>query len=153
MASKLKTYQTSRAFYDLAIAAPSMKAALEGWGGGSNLFHQGVAKKTDDPDVVAATLAKPGVVLRRPRGPTGVSPSTPTYPPSWGPGKPKADAEIAIRDQRSERRPGSARRPPGNQHRILKRSRSGAKKPPWRKSANGATKLFERADRSRQGQA
>lgn len=31
MARKLKTYQTSLGFYDLAIAAPSMKAALEAW--------------------------------------------------------------------------------------------------------------------------
>ena len=55
MARKLKTYQTSLGFFDLAIAAPSMKAALEAWGAGSNLFHQGVARETDDPDVVAAT--------------------------------------------------------------------------------------------------
>lgn len=40
MARKLKMYQTSLGFYDLAIAAPSMKAALEAWGAGSNLFHQ-----------------------------------------------------------------------------------------------------------------
>ena len=44
MARKLKTFQTSVGFYDLAIAAPSMKAALEAWGAGSNLFHQGVAR-------------------------------------------------------------------------------------------------------------
>jgi hypothetical protein len=29
-------------FFDLAIAAPSMKAALEEWGANSNLFHQGL---------------------------------------------------------------------------------------------------------------
>jgi colicin import membrane protein len=71
MARKLKTYQTSLGFYDLAIAAPSMKAALEAWGAGSNLFHQGMAKETDDPDVVATAMAKPGVVLRRPAGSDG----------------------------------------------------------------------------------
>jgi colicin import membrane protein len=71
MARKLKTYQTSLGFYDLAIAAPSMKAALEAWGAGSNLFHQGVAKESGDPDVVAATMSKPGVVLRRPVGSDG----------------------------------------------------------------------------------
>ena len=71
MAKKLKTFQTSLGFYDLAIAAPSMKAALEAWGAGSNLFHQGVAKETDDPDVVAATMSKPGVVLKRPAGSNG----------------------------------------------------------------------------------
>jgi hypothetical protein len=65
MARKLKTYQTSLGFFDLAIAAPSMKAALEAWGADSNLFHQGAARESDDPDVIAATLKKPGVVLRR----------------------------------------------------------------------------------------
>ncbi|PIT02446.1 TolA protein [Bradyrhizobium nitroreducens] len=68
MARKLKTYQTSLGFFDLAIAAPSMKAALEAWGADSNLFHQGAAKESDDPDVIAAAMAKPGVVLRRPVG-------------------------------------------------------------------------------------
>ena len=59
MARKLKTYQTSLGFFDQAIAAPSMKAALEAWGADSNLFHQGAARESDDPDVVAATMAKP----------------------------------------------------------------------------------------------
>jgi hypothetical protein len=71
MARKLKTYQTSLGFFDLAIAAPSMKAALEAWGADSNLFHQGAAKESDDPDVIAAAMAKPGVVLRRPVGSNG----------------------------------------------------------------------------------
>jgi colicin import membrane protein len=65
MARKLKTYTTSAGFFDLAIAAPSMKAALEAWGSRTNLFHQGFAKEADDPDTVAAAMAKPGVVLRR----------------------------------------------------------------------------------------
>jgi hypothetical protein len=68
MPRKLKTYQTSLGFFDQAIAAPSMKAALEAWGADSNLFHQGAAKESHDPDVIAATMAKPGVVLRRPVG-------------------------------------------------------------------------------------
>jgi colicin import membrane protein len=71
MARKLKTYQTSLGFFDMAIAAPSMKAALEAWGADSNLFHQGVAKESDDPDVVAATVSKPGVILKRPVGSDG----------------------------------------------------------------------------------
>ena len=71
MARKLRTYQTSLGFFDLAIAAPSMKAALQAWGSDTNLFHQGFARETDDPAIVAATLAKPGVVLRRPVGSDG----------------------------------------------------------------------------------
>ena len=80
MAKKLKTYETSLGFFDLAIAAPSMKAALEAWGADSNLFHQGAAKQSEDPDVVAATMAKPGVMLKRPAGVRmGPSRSMPSY--------------------------------------------------------------------------
>jgi hypothetical protein len=71
MVRKLKTYQTSLGFFDQAIAAPSMKAALEAWGADSNLFHQRAAKESDDPAVIAATMKKPGVVLRRPVGSDG----------------------------------------------------------------------------------
>src|ERR1700754_4927749 len=71
MARKLKTFVTSIGFYDMAIAAPSMKAALEAWGARQNLFHQGTAEETEDPAVVAATMAAPGVVLRRPVGSKG----------------------------------------------------------------------------------
>jgi colicin import membrane protein len=65
MARKLKVYQTALGFFDQAVAVPSMKAALEAWGSNSNMFHQGAARETDDPEIVAATMAKPGVVLRR----------------------------------------------------------------------------------------
>ena len=71
MARKLKSYQTSLGFFDLAIAAPSMKAAAEAWGGNTEDFGRGFAKQTDDPEIVAATMAKPGVVLKRPVGSNG----------------------------------------------------------------------------------
>jgi hypothetical protein len=31
-------------------------------------FHQGFAKEADDPKIIAAALAKPGVILKRPVG-------------------------------------------------------------------------------------
>ena len=68
MARKLKVYQTSQGFYDLLVAAPTMKAALEAWGAGSNLFQQGDARLSNDSKAVAAATKKPGVVLRRPIG-------------------------------------------------------------------------------------
>jgi hypothetical protein len=49
-----------------------MKAALSLWSSRSNLFHTGFAKETHDAAIVAATLARPGVVLRRPVGSQGV---------------------------------------------------------------------------------
>jgi hypothetical protein len=124
MARKLKTYQTSLGFFDLAIAAPSMKAALEAWGAGSNLFHQGVARETDDPDVVAATMSKPGVILRRPAGSSG---------------RFAEHSDLPTGDEagggRENRRPKAKKRPPpeisekaaGKLHWILSGSRSGTR--------------------------
>jgi hypothetical protein len=110
MARKLKTYQTSLGFFGQAIAAPSMKAALEAWGADSNLFHQGAARDSDDPDVVAATMAKPSVVLRRPVGSTGPFREHAELPAKLGLGgkpekvprkpeglKPKTDVALASR--------------------------------------------------------
>lgn len=71
MPRKLKTYLTTSGFFELAVAAPSMKAALEIWGSKSNQFQQGFAKETTDPEIVGATMAQPGVVLRRPIGSRG----------------------------------------------------------------------------------
>ena len=78
---KLKTYQTSLGFYDQAIAAPSMKAALEAWGASSNLFHQGAAKETDDPDIVAATMASRAWCSGVRSDPAARSPRTPRCRP------------------------------------------------------------------------
>jgi len=55
-----------------------MKAALEIWGARGNLFHQGFAKQTDDADIVKATMAKPGVILRRAVGTKAHSTRIPT---------------------------------------------------------------------------
>lgn len=71
MARKLKTYITNLGFFELAIAAPSMKAALDAWGMSHNAFQHGFAKQTEDRAIVAATQAKPGVVLRRAVGTSG----------------------------------------------------------------------------------
>jgi len=115
MARKLKTYQTSLGFFDQAIAAPSMKAALEAWGADSNLFHQGAAKESDDPDVIAATMAKPGVVLKRPVGtdgpfgehaglPTGLVRSRPAHHGRAPKARPPKSAAAAPVDKTAERK-------------------------------------------------
>lgn len=104
---KLKTYQTSLGFYDQAVAAPSMKAALEAWGASSNLFHQGVAKETDDPDIVAATMASPGVVLRRPVGSDGPFTESAELPTDLAEGeaKPKRKAKPSKRPAKTAKTP------------------------------------------------
>jgi hypothetical protein len=107
MARKLKTYQTSLGFFDLAIAAPSMKAALEAWGADSNLFHQGAAKETDDPDVIATAMKKPGVVLRRAVGSDGPFGEHAELPTNLGDGErpTKARKSVSHRPKKSPSHP------------------------------------------------
>lgn len=129
MARKLKTYQTSLGFYDLAIAAPSMKAALEAWGAGSNLFHQGVAKESDDANVIAATMSKPGVVLRRPVG-------------SDGPFREHADLPTDL--------PGGGPKP--RRKKTLAKPKEQVPRPTDDKAARKAAVAFEREQRRRENQ-
>jgi colicin import membrane protein len=118
MPRKLKTYQTSQGFYDLTIAAPSMKAALEAWGASSNLFHQGFAKESEDSKVIAAAMAKPGIVLRRPVGsdtafsehsglPSAASLDAPQRQGKAKPEKAKPAKEQKV-DEKAERRAAAA---------------------------------------------
>jgi len=129
MARKLKTYETSLGFFDLAIAAPSMKAALEAWGANSNLFHQGAAKQSEDPHVIAATMAAPGVVLKRPVG-------------SSGPFKEHADLPADLAGDDGSKKSG--RKPARQKH--SKRSND---QPADRKAAVAFEKEQERRERER----
>jgi colicin import membrane protein len=71
MSRTLKTFITNLGFFELAVAAPSMKAALEAWGMGHNAFQHGFAKQTDDLKIIAAATEQPGVVLKRAVGSSG----------------------------------------------------------------------------------
>ena len=71
MPRALKTFVTNLGFFELAIAAPSMKAALEAWGMGHSGVQHGFAQQTDDPKIIAAATAQPGVVLKRAVGSNG----------------------------------------------------------------------------------
>jgi colicin import membrane protein len=71
VAKKLKVFRTSMGFFELAIAAPSMKAAAEAWGTDPDIFRRGFAEQTEDRKIVEAAMAAPGVVLRRPVGSDG----------------------------------------------------------------------------------
>ncbi|MDX3967382.1 MAG: cell envelope biogenesis protein TolA [Bradyrhizobium sp.] len=139
MPRKLKTYQTSLGFYDQAIAAPSMKAALQAWGASSNLFHQGAAKETDDPDIVAATMAKPGVVLRRPVGSDGPFTESAELPTDLGEGEGKSE-------RKPKRKPNS---------KSTKRPAKTARKPPRKiddQAARKAAIAFEKEERRREAE-
>jgi len=128
MARKLKTYLTSVGFFDLAIAAPSMKAALQAWGSNANLFHQGFASEVADGPAVEATMAKPGIVLRRPVGTNKPYEEDASLPASLADGRgdaprqrkpeerpprkiaPRVARKAALDDEREERKREAARR-------------------------------------------
>ena len=130
MAKKLKTYKTSLGFFDLAIAAPSMKAALEAWGADSNLFHQGAAKQSEDPDVVAATMAKPGVMLKRPVGSNGPF---------------KEHAELPTDLGEATARPPKAARKPAN-----RKPKKTSSRPADKAAEQKAAVAYEREQRNRE---
>lgn len=67
-ARKLKVYRTSAGFYDVFVAAPSQKAAIEAWGADPKTFARGNAEIITDPALTAEPLAKPGVVIGKKRG-------------------------------------------------------------------------------------
>jgi hypothetical protein len=167
MARKMKTYQTSLGFFKQA-AAPSMKAALEAWGADCNLFHQGAAKESHDPDVIAASMTKPGVVLKHPVGSSGPLRSMPNCPgisPATAERRrPAARLEAAGRKSTRRRpstgrriaRPRSRSRRSGRGERAkaprrdgsTKRARSGGRrlsiglKPPWISPAGSMTRTL-----------
>lgn len=107
MAKTLKTYITNLGFFELALAAPSMKAALEAWGMGHNAFHQGFARQTDDPKIVAATMARPGVVLKRPVGSKGAFRENAKLPEDWVLAPPEGELP---KPKRTARKPKAAKR-------------------------------------------
>ena len=121
MPRQLKTYVTTSGFFELAVAARTMKAALEIWGAGRDLFQRGYAKETSDPAIVNATMAKPGVVLRRGVGSRGSFKEKPDLPdvsawekPDNKPAAPKALAPKlpAPKSPAPERAASSPPKPP-----------------------------------------
>ena len=122
-----------------------MKAALEAWGADSNLFHQGAAKQSEDPDVVAATMAKPGVVLKRPVGSKGAFKEHAELPTNLGdaiarpskaarkpPGRKPKQTSSRPADKAAEQKAAVAYE---REQKRRDRERAG-KRPPGRKSAN-----------------
>jgi len=97
MPRKLKTFVTESGFFELAVAAPSMKAALRDWGIDVNLFQQGLARQTDDRAIIAAAERAPGKVLRRPIGSKAPFGETTELPKVKGArGRPQAKAKTAM---------------------------------------------------------
>ena len=66
--AKLKVFSTPIGFEDAFVAAPSQKAALAAWGASTDLFARELAREVTDPGLMKDPLAKPGQVIKVPRG-------------------------------------------------------------------------------------
>jgi colicin import membrane protein len=119
MPRKLKTFITNLGFFELAVAAPSMKAALEAWGMSHNAFQQGFAKQTNDPAIIAATIAKPGVVLKRAVGSSGEFGETAELPKSLPNIKPTAISKAKARPAKAPKAPKRAKKPEQDRAAII----------------------------------
>jgi len=105
MPRPLKVFRAHLGFYDTAVAAASRAAALKAWGSRQNLFREGVASETKDPQAVAAALAKPGVVLRRPVGSNAPFSENPGLPQIPKPPKKAPPAKTQAKSQPPEHPP------------------------------------------------
>jgi hypothetical protein len=99
---KLKAFTTEQGFFELAVAAPSRAAALRAWGMKHDLFAQGLARQSQDKAIIAATLAQPGTVLRRPLGSKGAFGNESVLPKIKN--VPRKAKKKARQDERDERK-------------------------------------------------
>lgn len=101
MPRPLKVFQAHIGFYDVVVAAQSMKAAAEAFGAKITTFKDGFAGETKEPKAVRAALAQPGVLLKRPFGQGGdfkLEPDLPEAP------KLTAKQKKAVADMRQTQR-------------------------------------------------
>jgi hypothetical protein len=103
VAPRLKVFVTSDGLTDYVVAVSSKAKALAAWGVRQDLFKEGRARETDDPALVAAAMAQPGEVLRRPAETRGAlarlkppKRARPPAPPKAEP-KPKAPSKAALK--------------------------------------------------------
>lgn len=111
---KQKVFEARLGFYDSVVAAPSQAAALRAWGVRQNLFADGQARITADPQAIKAASARPEVRLRRPVGSTGPFRLEPEGLPSL-PGVAKGAATKA---KAASTAPKSAAKPPPDRSRL-----------------------------------
>jgi len=88
MPPRLKVFVTTDGLTDFVVATSSRAKALAAWGVRQDVFKEGQAHESDDPELVAAATARPGEVLRRPAGSREtLARLRPAKPPPKGPSK------------------------------------------------------------------
>ena len=94
MAARLKVFVSSDGMTDYVVATTSKTKALAAWGSSQDLFKGGLARETDDAELVKAATATPGEVLRRPAGSRAALAKLKTPKPAP---KPKGPSKAALK--------------------------------------------------------
>lgn len=93
--AKLKVFGWSDGLRSYAVATTSRPKALEAWGVRQDLFKEGVAREIDDPDLVKAALAQPGVAISEPVSGGAIKAVAAAKRPAKAKGPSKAEREVA----------------------------------------------------------
>jgi hypothetical protein len=102
--AKLKVFAWSNGLKTYAVAATSRPNALAAWGIHQDLFADGTAREVDDPALVAAATARPGLVVERAVGGAAkaiaaIGPAKPKGPTAAQKRAAELKAELAALDQ------------------------------------------------------
>ena len=93
---------------DWLVAAPNRSEALAALGVHQDLFAQGAAGEETEPAKVAAARARPGTVLRRPKGSTAAF-AAPTASADWSAAAPRGPKRFPKTPDRKALRAAEAR--------------------------------------------
>jgi hypothetical protein len=93
--AKLKVFGWSDGLRSYAVATTSRAKALAAWGVRQDLFKEGVAREIDDPGLVKAALAQPGVALSEPASGGAIKALAAARPAAKPKGPSKAEREVA----------------------------------------------------------
>jgi hypothetical protein len=98
VAPRLKVFVTSDGLTDFVVATTSKAKALAAWGVRQDVFKEGHARETGDPELVAAATARPGEVLRRPAATRGeLAKAKPLKAPEAKGPEPKGPSKAALK--------------------------------------------------------
>jgi hypothetical protein len=106
---RLKVFQAQFGFHDSVVAAPSQASALRAWGTRQNLFAEGQARITDDPQAIEAARAHPETPLRRVAGSNDPFELNPTTLPKIPDTPKRSGAKAAKTPKAAEAKPPADR--------------------------------------------
>lgn len=93
--TRLKVFAWSNGLKTYAVATTSRPKALEAWGINQDMFKEGLAHEVDDPALIEAATAQPGVVVEQAVGGGAAKAIAASAPPPKPKGPTPAQKRVA----------------------------------------------------------